>query len=245
MAKQSGEPMNIYQKMAIIGNAVEVVKKNKSGYGYNYVSDDEILSKINGKMKALGVSLIPNIIHQSRCVEPLPYKKTKVTKSGTTYEENNMDILVSADMEFHWVNNENPSERIVVPWMFVGQKSDASQALGAGLTYAARYFKLQYFKIADIDDDPDTFRSKQREEEEKERKEVAKAIIAEVDRTVNAHVEKFPDDRSRLVELVKKATAEVGKPSVNYNVITDPDVASRLLEAVKSLIDEQGKERNA
>lgn len=39
------EQMNIYQKLARIRKQVEVIQKNKSGYGYKYVSEDEILAK--------------------------------------------------------------------------------------------------------------------------------------------------------------------------------------------------------
>lgn len=41
------EQMNIYQKLARIRKQVEVIQKNKSGYGYKYVSEDEILAKIS------------------------------------------------------------------------------------------------------------------------------------------------------------------------------------------------------
>lgn len=37
MAEQS--QLNIYQKLAKIREQVEVMRKNKSGYGYTYVSD--------------------------------------------------------------------------------------------------------------------------------------------------------------------------------------------------------------
>ncbi len=43
MAEQD---MNIYQKLAKIRKQVEVIQRNKSGYGYKYVSEDEILAKM-------------------------------------------------------------------------------------------------------------------------------------------------------------------------------------------------------
>ena len=55
------EQMNIYQKLARIRKQVEVIQKNKSGYGYKYVSEDEILAKISVFMDKYGLSLIPNI----------------------------------------------------------------------------------------------------------------------------------------------------------------------------------------
>jgi hypothetical protein len=47
------EAMNIYQKLAKVRKQVEVVQKNKSGYGYKYVTDDELLAKITGVMDSM------------------------------------------------------------------------------------------------------------------------------------------------------------------------------------------------
>ena len=92
------EQMNIYQKLARIRKQVEVIQKNKSGYGYKYVSEDEILAKISVFMDKYGLSLIPNIKQGSTIVSPYTYKKTKTTGKGDIYEENNNEVLVSADI---------------------------------------------------------------------------------------------------------------------------------------------------
>ena len=76
------EQMNIYQKLARIRKQVEVIQKNKSGYGYKYVSEDEILAKISVFMDKYGLSLIPNIKQGSTIVSPYTYKKTKTTGKG-------------------------------------------------------------------------------------------------------------------------------------------------------------------
>ena len=90
------EQMNIYQKLARIRKQVEVIQKNKSGYGYKYVSEEEILAKISVFMDKYGLSLIPNIKQGSTIVSPYTYKKTKTTGKGDIYEENNNEVLVSA-----------------------------------------------------------------------------------------------------------------------------------------------------
>lgn len=171
------EQMNIYQKLARIRKQVEVIQKNKSGYGYKYVSEDEILAKISVFMDKYGLSLIPNIKQGSTIVSPYTYKKTKTTGKGDIYEENNNEVLVSADMMWSWVDNDNPEERIDVEWALVGQQGDASQAFGSGLTYSNRYFLLKFFNIATPDADPDAFRSKQRAAETAEDKMIAEQII--------------------------------------------------------------------
>ena len=140
--------MNIYQKLAKIRKQVEVIKKNKKGYGYKYVTEDEILAKITGGMDKYGLSLIPGVVPDTTSVEPYHYIKTKTTSNGEIYEEHNNEVLVSADMTWTWVNNDNPDERIVVPWSLVGQQGDASPAFGSGLTYSSRYFLWKYFNVA-------------------------------------------------------------------------------------------------
>ena len=129
MAEQ--EQLNIYQKLAKIRKQVEVIQKNKRGYGYTYVSEEEILAKITVFMDKYHLSLVPGIVGGTTKVEPYPYKKTKTTKGGEIYEENVNEVLVSADMTWTWVNNDNPEEKVVVGWTLVGQQSDASQAFGS------------------------------------------------------------------------------------------------------------------
>jgi len=116
--------MNIYQKLAKIRKQVEVVRKNKAGYGYKYVSDDELLAKITVFMDKYGLSLIPSITVGSTRVEPHSYVKTKAKKDGEIYDENVNEILVSADMIYTWVNNDNPDERIEVEWSLVGYQTN-------------------------------------------------------------------------------------------------------------------------
>ena len=41
------EEMNLYQKLAKIRKQVEVIRKNKKGFNYSYVSDDEILARVS------------------------------------------------------------------------------------------------------------------------------------------------------------------------------------------------------
>lgn len=72
------EQMNIYQKLARIRKQVEVIQKNKSGYGYKYVSEDEILAKISVFMDKYGLSLIPNIKQGSTIVSPIHTKRPRL-----------------------------------------------------------------------------------------------------------------------------------------------------------------------
>lgn len=226
MANQ--QSLNIYQKLAKIRKQVEVIQRNKKGYGYTYVSEDEILAKISGFMDKYALSLIPSVIHNSSIVSPYSTKKTKSTNKGEIYEENVNEVLVSADMVFTWVNNENPEERVDVPWILVGHQSDGSQSFGSGLSYAMRYFLLKFFNIATPDDDPDKWRSKQRAAGAAEDKMIAEEIISGFDALVKDYLASNPDK----AEEVKKFVVKYVKGG-NYFAITESVLASKLLADFK------------
>ncbi len=231
MAEQD---MNIYQKLAKIRKQVEVIQRNKSGYGYKYVSEDEILAKITAFMDKYDISLIPGVLHTHTVVTPYHTLKTKVTQNKATgetdvREEHVNEILVSADMLFTWVNNERPEERIEVPWILVGHQGDGSQSFGSGLSYAMRYFLLKFFNIATPDDDPDKWRSKQKAAEAAENKMVSQEIIAGFDTAVRAYLAAHPDK----AEAVKAFCSKYVKGG-NYRTISDSALASRLANDFKT-----------
>lgn len=217
--------LNIYQKLAKIRKPVEVIKKNKSGYGYRYVTEEEILSKISGLIEKYNVSLIPNIIHGTTQVTPYHYLKTKSDKTGKIYEEHCNDMLVQADMEFIWVDNENPENRIVVPWVLVGQQGELSQSFGSALTYASRYFMLKYFNIATSDDDPESFYKKKKESERHEELMIVEGIVNSIHEFVEYHLTTNPKDRDNIIKIIKKYIK-----NANYFEIQDVSLAKKLLE---------------
>lgn len=223
MAEQT---LNIYQKLAKIRKQVEVIQKNKSGYGYKYVSDDELFAKITGFMDKYGISLIPAIVSDTIVAEPYSYKKTKKEKINgefQIYEETVNEFLVHGDMVYTWVNNDNPSERIEVAWALVGNQGDGSQALGSSLTYSMRYFLLKFFNIATPEDDPDNWRTKQKAAEAAEDKEIASKIIESFHSVVTSFLENHQDKS----EEVKKFVCKYIKTG-NYFNITESTLAEKL-----------------
>lgn len=228
------ENQNIYQKLSRIRKAVEVMKKDKKGYGYTYTKEESILAKITAYMDKLGLSLLPGIVPGTTVVQPYNYKKTKATAKGDIYEENVNEILVKADTTWTWVNNDNPDERIKVPWAMVGQQGDASQAFGSGLTYSSRYFLLKYFNIATSDDDPDEFRRKQKETEAEEDRLIAEKTVEVIHSLVTKRLEKSPDDRDEIMATVKKYVK-----SCNYYDISDSVTAAKLLQDLQNKFKEE------
>ena len=216
--------MNIYEKLAEVRKLVEVMQRDARAYGYNYVKEEDLLAKITVGMNTYGLTLLPGICPGTTEVSPYTYTKTKTVKNGQTYDEHVNEILVSADMTYTWVDNES-GETIFVPWAMVGQQSDASQAFGSGLTYANRYFLLKYFQVATPNDDPDNWRSKQKEAEAEQDSMVCEAIIEQIDDATQAYLAAHKDDRKNVhaffSEYVDKG---------NYKKITDPVLAARVLE---------------
>lgn len=226
--------LNIYQKLAKVREHVEVLHKDKEGHNYTYVDSETILACITGTMKDLGISLIPRILPGTTHVDPCPYTTTKFTKDGQQYEDRKNEVIIRADMEYHWVNDENPEERIIVPWTLIGQQTNASQAFGSGLTYCGRYFLLEYFNVATTEDDPDNWRSKQQEAAEMESREIAKRIDEQIVQMINAQLEKDADKRPKVIEIVKKyAKDKNGRSTNNPLIITDPAVSAALMKELK------------
>lgn len=213
-------PINLYERLALIRKNVEVVQKNKAGFGYTYVTDDELFAKITGAMTKYRVSLIPSVVPGTS--EVMPYKYDKVNKKTKELEPQN-EILVKAEMNYRWVNNDDPSEFIDVPWILVGQQADASQAFGSGLTYSMRYFILKYFDVATPDDDPDNWRSKQREAEAAEERALARSIMSEFDADFRGWLANNPDKREEAIAFFKGF-----ERSGNYMNIADPRLAAKL-----------------
>lgn len=149
--------MNLKQKIIEIRKEVAYLQKDAKAYNYKYVKEDAILFAIKDKMDELGVLLEPNVTNHD--LKEFSY----LTKSGNTVTES----IVKGDMTFVWVDADSDETR-EVSWALYGQKQDASQAFGSGLTYCNRYFLLKYFQVATSEDDPDKLRSKQQEKEDKE-----------------------------------------------------------------------------
>ena len=243
MASEDITNLNLVQKLAGIRKMVEVIRKNKSGFNYKYVSEDEILARVTAGMDKYHVLLYPGIVPQTAEVSPYNYTKIKNAKDGKKIEESVNEVLVKADMTFTWINLDNPEDTLVVPWVIVGQQSDASQAVGSGLSYLHRYFLLKFFQIATPDDDPDNWRRKKLQAAEEEERAVVSAMIDEIDELVSNHLnaiqdeEQLKDARAKLTDVIKKYVKDSkGKPSGNYRIVTNTKIATDVLEAVKKFV---------
>lgn len=221
--------LNLVQKLAKIRAISDVVSKEKRGYNYTYADITTILANITAGMKKYGVSLIPSVVPGTSEVVQNVVVNTKFDKTGKAYDNTVTEMLVKAEMVFKWVNDEDPTDTIEVPWFVTGSQTDPSQAFGSGLTYCTRYFLCNYFQIAQSDSDVDTYRSKQKAAEASEDKAIAEGIIEQFD----VILKQFLADNPTKTDEVKKFISKFAK-NANYLAIKEPALASKLLEDFKN-----------
>ncbi len=214
--------MNIYQKLLKIADMAGVLQKNKSGYNYKYVSEEEIQAKVTAGMQKYGVILIPSIVPDTLTVLPHTYDKPKTRKEkGETVEYTVPvnEVIVQAEVTYTWVNTDKPDEKIECRWAYIGQMEDASQAFGAGATYGNRYYLMKALQLATTEADPDNYRSKQKEaegyEETKKLKEEAEALAKAVKGVVDAGSKLMKDgyDKETIMAVVGKHNNKNQNPS--------------------------------
>ena len=223
--------LTLTQKLAEIRKATDVIAKNKAGYNYKYVSIDEILAKVTGGMKKYHVSLVPSVTPGTSSYQIWHYEKVKFSRDGSKqYIEPNDEIIVHTELTYTWINDDDPEDKLVVPWTAIGCQQDPSQALGSGLTYALRQFLMNFFQIAALDgEDPDAWRSKQKAAEEAASRDAAKEIVDRLHEFVTEHLKDHPDDRGKVSEITKTYTKlATNRASNNYFTITDPKIAADL-----------------
>lgn len=224
MSTEERTTLNLIQKLAKIRAISDVVSKEKRGYNYSYADITSILAKITTGMKKYGVSLIPQIVPGTADVSQNVVTNTKFDKTGKAYDNTTTEMLVSADMIFKWVNDDNPEETIEVPWFVTGSQGDPSQAFGSGLTYCTRYFLCNYFQIAQADSDVDAYRSKQKSAAEAEDKAIAEEIVNQINTLIVQFLDANPDKKDE----VKKFISNYARGG-NYLAIKEPVLASKLL----------------
>ena len=222
----SEEKLNLIQKLAKIRAIADVAVKDKRGYNYSYADITQILAQVKAGMKKYGISLIPTITPGTSRVSQMTTVNSKFTKTGEPYEQKTTEMLYQADMVFRWVDDENPSDFLDVPWVTTGSQADPSQAFGSAMTYCTRYFLVSFFQIAQAQaEDVDAYRSRQKEAEASEEKAVAEEIIRQFDTELKAYL----SDHADKSEDVKKFISRYAK-NADYFKIKEPKLAAKLLD---------------
>lgn len=140
--------MNLHQKIVEIKKCLESFKKDTKSFNYKYVSGSQVLGDIKEKMDELGVLLIPELDYNT-----LHWEKHEYTNSKN---QDKLDFIITAKMTYTWINAEDPDDKIVVPWVCIGQQADdIAKAVGTAMTYNERYFLLKFLGVPTDEDDAD------------------------------------------------------------------------------------------
>jgi hypothetical protein len=146
--------MNIYQKLVEVRKSVPYLQKEAQGAQYQYVGSSQVLSAVRAKMDELGLFLTVKVTGHNLLSETVENKdKYDKVKKTTTY-------FTELDLEFTWINAENPEETLTMPFYAQGVDIAGEKGVGKALTYGEKYFLLKTFNIATDKDDIDSFQEK-------------------------------------------------------------------------------------
>ena len=98
--------MTLAQKLVEVRRNIGGFTKDTQGYNYSYVSNSQVLSKIQHTMNDLGILLIPKVLDQQ--FKEHPYKDK--------YGKDKLDFIVYGSMSYVWMNADDPKDIIEVPF---------------------------------------------------------------------------------------------------------------------------------
>jgi len=232
--------MNLWQKLAKVRDIADVVAKNKDGYGYRYVSEDEVLAKIKAGLSKYHVSIYPLIDQTKFTIEQRTFMKKKYDKMSQLWiDDPQYEWVVRGNLNYNIVNDDNPEESRLIPWVLVGSQADDSQAFGSALTYANRYFYMKFFGIATPDADPDEWKRKKEEAANAEQEVAVKALVQKLDEMIRANTTE--QNKNEIAAVIKKTLRIDGKPSVNYLKIRTIEDANAVFAAVTAYLSSAEK----
>lgn len=233
--------LNLHEKILKIADMAGVLQKTASGYSYRYVPEEDIQAKVTAGLQKYGIMLYNTVVPGSLKVFPYTYEKYDAKIKGVKPCN---EIIVSGDMTYTWVNVDNPDEKVETTWAFVGQMEDAAQAMGAGLTYANRYYLMKQLQLATTESDLDNYRSKQKQAENYEQEMAEKAAAEELAKHVKATVDagtaliKLGMNKTELMSIVAKHNNGNGNPSGIETI----EIADAVLSELTELKEKYNKE---
>lgn len=218
------ERLTLHQKILKIADMAGVLQKSKDGYSYKYVPEEDIQAKVTAGLQKYGVMLYNSIVPGTMKVTPYQYEKYDQRLKGLKPVN---EIIVSGEMTYTWVDVDNPEDYKETTWGFVGQMEDAAQAMGAGLTYANRYYLMKQLQLATTESDPDNYRSKQKKaeayEEDMARKEAEEELNKNVQEVVAAGlvlINNYGVTKAQVMKTVASANDGNGNPSSIKDIVT-------------------------
>lgn len=239
------ENLNIHQKLLKIADMAGVLQKNKSGFNYKYVTEEEIQAKITAGMQKYGVMLYSSLVPGTLKVEPYHYEKMKTKKVKdekgkdviVDYAVPVNEVIVTTEVLYTWVNVDVPEEKVLCSWAYIGQMEDAAQAFGAGATYGNRYYLLKALQLATTEADPDNYRSKQQAAEAYEDEKAQKKAEEALNKALGEVRKKGNELRGKGIDTdaILAVVAEHNNGNRNPAALATVEACNAVLEALKKL----------
>lgn len=182
--------MNIYQKLLEVRKAIPYLQKESKGHQYQYVGSSQVLAAVRQKLDELGLYLETRISSHNVREETVESEDKYGNKKKTT------TYFTELDIEYTWVNVDNPDEKITIPFYGQGVDKAGEKGVGKALTYAEKYFMLKQFNIATDQDDPDRF------QEKSETYRAPEPITNDQVESIKAKALEFAEVRGQSIEAV-------------------------------------------
>ncbi|MCL1952791.1 MAG: ERF family protein [Oscillospiraceae bacterium] len=215
------------------------MREDAQGNHGSYVSEESILSHITGVMQKVGISLVRSLVPGSGKCESRVYAKEKTDRAGNVTTNTVTEYLFSGEMNFRWVNNENPDDCAVSHWPIAGNAADMSQAIGKALTYGNRYYLLKFFDIATAEDDPDALLRNIAAGAADEA--ALKEMVAQIDAAFKRIPAEDKEKRSAVAVVITPIIQkDTGKKSANYMTLKTLEAAAEVFAAVQKILGEAG-----
>ncbi len=156
---------NLNKKLLELQKVVKGLKKDKKGFGYDYVSGDKLLGFIRPAMDELGLRLVPNTESvEQQMIETVPQS---TNRDGSIKPAKN-EIYVLLHKTYTWIDVESGETETT---HFYSQGCNSfDKSIGSAETYAERYFILKYFHISTDEDDVDAIVREEETEKDKKTK---------------------------------------------------------------------------
>jgi len=191
----------LIEKLAEIYGTVGYMQKKETNsfQNFKYVSSSQVLTEIRAKMVELGVMLEPTITGHN----------LQHFQNAKGVEQ----LVTELDMQYTWVNVDDPSDTRVITWYAQGKDSD-EKGVGKALTYGEKFFLLKYFNIATDKHDPDA-----QAPQASAKKEVSTVDTAFIEACTRASKELDKETRANVVEKAGfKAIGDIKEDADKANV---------------------------
>lgn len=152
--------MNLFQKLIEVRKDVPYLQKDSQmtqGQSYKYNSSSQVIGAVRTKLDEMKVLLITKIVDKRVHMDTIEFEEVK---NGASKPKRTTTYFTELDLMMVWVNGDDPSEQLEIPWYGQGIDTAGEKGVGKALTYAEKTFILKQFNIATDHMDVDAFQDR-------------------------------------------------------------------------------------